>query len=214
MYVYSLIFYWIERWSGTHLFWVSLGLFIANWIYEFVLNGPFLPWYINAFGYGCAYMGFGRCYRDHEKNISEKVHSWHVVLSLVLYVILITLLGHSCNFSGSKYLVDSLTLTLLGLFVMIEVCKRFPMRNSRFLLFVGANTLFFFAFHNKAYSVLNVIAEKFFASGLLEHNSMIDGLCGIVIILATAVVLIPFAIIVNKFAPWMLGKEFRLYKAK
>lgn len=43
---------------------------------------------------------------------------------------------------------------------------------------------------------------------------MIDGLCGIVIMLATAVVLIRFAIIANKFAPWMLGKGFRLYKAK
>lgn len=213
LYIYSLVFYWIERWSGSHLFCVSLCLFIANWIYEFVFNGPFLPWYINAFGYGCAYMGLGRCYKEYEKCIVEKVRLWHVIISLVLYILVITLLGHSCNFSGSKYLVDSLSLTLLGLFVMIELCKRYPLRNSKFLLFVGANTLFYFAFHNKAYSVLNVIVEKIFAFGLLDHNRLIDGLCGVIIMLATAVVLIPFAIFVNKFTPWALGKGFRLYKA-
>lgn len=207
LYVCSLIFYWIERWSGRYLPLTILALFISNWMYSQILGLPKLPWHINVSGYICGYMGLGKWFRGYEVVFDSKVKGWMLRAAAFLYVSLILVSGRSCSYAGSDYLVDAIILTGLGLFLMVGISKRISLVNNRFLLFVGANTLFFFAFHGKVYAVLQTLVGKIFAMGYADHNLITDDLIGFIITIADAVILIPFALLVNKCAPWLLGRK-------
>lgn len=114
------------------------------------------------------------------------------------------------SFSGSPMGIDALWVTLLGLAVCIYVSKLW-INNDQFLLFVGANTLFYFAFHGKVYSLLQTIAAKVFAIGGFEHSMWTDTSLGFVITLLDALILILPAMFVNRYTPWLLGKGFKLW---
>lgn len=86
-------------------------------------------------------------------------------------------------------------------------------QNSRFLLFVGANTLFYFAFHGKGYSLLQTIIERAMSVLSVSHTFLIDEALGFVIVFLDALLLIIPAMLVNRYCPWLLGKGFKLWKA-
>lgn len=211
IYIYSIIFYWIERFSGKYLFVVCILLFVTNWIYSRT-NGPTFPWHIASAGYGCAYMGLGKLYRQYEDKIENTIKTYHIVGAFAMYIMIILLLNRSCSFSGSRWLLDSIVLTGTGLFVIVEASKRFPIANSKFLLFIGANTLFYFAFHGKGYSLIQTSVNKILSILNITHTGLLDTIIGFVIVLLDALLLIYPAIFVNRYCPWILGKGFKLWK--
>lgn len=85
------------------------------------------------------------------------------------------------------------------------------LQNSRFLLFVGANTLFYFAFHGKVYSLLQTIIHKVLPAVMSspEYQQTVIALC--IVLLDAAILIIP-AMLVNKYCPWLLGKGYKLWK--
>ena len=208
LYVYSLLFYWIERFSGRYLLLASIALFVLNWIYSSAFHGPYLPWHISYIGYGCAYMGLGKVYREHENEVTSKVTPWLLVVALVVYVEYIALFDRTCSFSGSKNLIDALLLTGLGLLLMIEGCKRVKILNNKFILFVGQNTLFYFAFHGKVQSIMHALADRL----SIEHTPLTNDVLGIAITICIAAILILPAYIVSRYLPWMLGRGFYLWR--
>lgn len=171
LYVYSLVFYWIERFCSAvnTLMAVCSLLFIVNVIYSYWLEGPGLPWHIMGSGYACFYMALGKFYKHHEEKI-DALFGWRsLLLTAVVYIGFITVTGISCSFSGSRYVVDSAALSIMSLILGVAVSKRF-FQNSRFMLFVGANTLFYFAFHGKGYSLLQTVAEKAMSVMSIDHT--------------------------------------------
>lgn len=213
LYVYSLIFYWIERFSqGTKgLLLISVLLFVLNWLYTF-LKFPALPWHITSFGFACFYMGVGKLYRKQEERINQWIGRRYVIVSLlILYIVLITLFDLRISFAGGKYMIDALSLTLPGLAIMIYVSKHI-FDNSRFLLFVGANTLFYFAFHGKVYSLLQTICHKVIPTDISSISEVEDAIA-IIIVLLDALILILPARFVNRYCPFLLGKGFKLWKS-
>ena len=123
LYVYSVIFYWVERFSRTAstLLVLSFAMFLLNWLYG-RLQMPSIPWHIDTFGYACFYMGLGKWYKEKEKSVNRYVdNKWLVLCCLVFYIILITAFDLHISFSGSTYLIDSIVVTILGLIVMLYV---------------------------------------------------------------------------------------------
>lgn len=84
--------------------------------------------------------------------------------------------------------------------------------HNRLLLFVGSNTLFYFAFHGKVYSLLQTVTGRFLTMVDMEHSCMLDFCIGISITFMDALILIPFALFVNKYIPQVLGKGFKLWR--
>lgn len=212
LYVYSVIFYWIERYSKGNkaLLLVSVGLFILNWIYA-RLELPSIPWHIDTFGYACFYMGMGKWYKENETSVNRYIdNKWLVMCASVIYVAVISLFHLNISFCGSTYLLDSLVITNLGLIVMLYVSKHI-WNNSRFLLFIGANTLFYFAFHGKVYSLLQTLCHKLISEDLLAVSFVHYGLGGVITILDAMILILP-AILVNRYCPFLLGKGFKLWK--
>lgn len=214
LYVYSVIFYWVERFSRTAntLLVLSFAMFLLNWLYG-RLQMPSIPWHIDTFGYACFYMGLGKWYKEKEKSVNRYVdNKWLVLCCLVFYIILITAFDLHISFSGSTYLIDSIVVTILGLIVMLYVSKHI-FDNSRFLLFVGANTLFYFAFHGKGYSSLQTLCHKFLSDAVLNNVGVHD-MIAVGITLLDAVILILPAMFVNRYCRFLLGKGFKLWTQK
>lgn len=213
LYVYSILFYWIERWTRTTkmLFITSFILFFLNALYMNVIGGQGIPWHIESFGYACFYMGMGKCFKEKETLLTKHTDNiWIVAGCFVIYVTLISVFDLHISFGGSRYVIDALVATLTGLVVMVYVSKHI-LHKSRFLLFVGANTLFYFAFHGKVYSLLQTVMHKSVPDFLLDMACMHDVVAFIIVILDAMILILP-AMFVNRYCPWVLGKGFKLWR--
>lgn len=157
-------------------------------------------------------MALGKFYKHNEEKIDTLFGYRSLLVLAVIYFGIITLTGFSCSFFGSKFIVGSVTLSVMSLILGVAVSKRF-FQNSRFLLFVGANTLFYFAFHGKGYSLLQTIIERAMSVLSVSHTFLIDEALGFVIVFLDALLLIIPAMLVNRYCPWLLGKGFKLWKA-
>ena len=213
LYMYSLLFYWVEYWSKTikKLLVVSLALFVLNVAYSIWLDGPQIPWHVASAGFGCFYMGLGKAYKQYERKIDALMLRKILLLCLAMYITILCFYHESISFGGSKYILDSLLITSLGLLICVYTSK-WILNYNRFLLFVGANTLFYFAFHGKVYSLLQIVIERLFVMGGIEHSFILDICIGLFITFLDALILIPFAMFVNKYIPQVLGKGFKLWK--
>jgi hypothetical protein len=215
LYVYSLGFYWIERYckSEKQLLCISCILFVLNYLYHYVFYGCGIPWHIDTIGYGCFYMGLGKVFKKYEYWFDIHLDKKKLLVVSIAYFALITVLPHSFSYYGSKYLVDSFLGTILGVLVCVYWSKT-VLDQNHFLLFVGANTLFYFAFHGKVYSLLQTLVAKVLAANNIGHSLLLDDALGFVIVMLDALILIIPAMLVNRYLPWILGKGFKLWNAK
>jgi len=211
LYVYSIIFYWIERFSQSpkRLLIISIILFLLNYVVV-LMEFPSIPWHVDSFGFACFYMGLGKCYKENELKISKFAdNKWIVVALLVIYILLLSVFDLRISFGGGKYVVDALSVTIPGLIIMIYVSKHI-VQNSKFLLFVGANTLFYFAFHGKVYSLLQTICHKTFPTELLSIND-VQNMIGFILVFLDAIILILPTMFVNRYCGFLLGKGYKLW---
>ena len=212
LYIYSIIFYWIERFlkSEKKLLAFCFALYLINVLYAYWLQGPAVPWHISGAGYACFYMALGKFYRHNEVKIDLGFNKKILVLVAVLYFATITLTGFTCSFYGSKYAFDALILTIMSLILGVAISKHY-FQKSNFLLFVGANTLFYFAFHGKIYSLLQTLIDKFLIMLSVPHSLLLNDVLGIIVTFLDALILIIPSLIVNKYFPFILGKGFKLW---
>lgn len=213
LYVYSLLFYWVECLSKTikKLLIVSFFLFILNVAYSIWWDGPQIPWHVNGAGFGCFYMGLGKAYKYYERGIDSTVSRKVLLLCLIVYIMILYFYHAGISYGGSRYIIDSLLITSLGLLVCVYVSK-LVLNNNRFLLFVGANTLFYFAFHGKVYSLLQTVIDRGLVWGGIEHTFSLDLCLGIFVTFLDALILVPFAMFINRYIPQVLGKGFKLWE--
>lgn len=211
LYVYSVMFYWVERFSRTAntLLVLSFAMFILNWLYG-RLQMPSIPWHISSFGYACFYMGLGKWYKEMEMKVNRYVdNKWFVFICFIVYVVSIIVFDLHISFTGSRYLVDSFVVTLTGLVVILFLSKHI-FQNSRFLLFIGANTLFYFAFHGKVLSLLQTLCHKLLSDAVLNMDCMHDMIAVGITILDALLLILP-AMFVNRYCAFLLGKGFKLW---
>lgn len=215
LYVYSIAFYWIERWAKTPtvLLTVSFALFILNSLYIKAVGLHNVPWHVETMGFACFYMGVGKWYKEKERIMDKYIDNrWFVMGCLAVYIAIISAFKMWISYDGSEHVVDALVVTLSGLCVMIYLSKHL-LNGSRFLLFVGANTLFYFAFHVKSTALLQEIVYKTPLNSLTSTPVVSDLLAFTIVIISCLLLAVP-ALLVNRYCPWMLGKGFKLWKLK
>lgn len=214
LFVYSVLFYFVDYLckSVKTLLIFSTFLFAVNCITMYCFNITTV-WHIYAFGFACFYMALGSAYREYENIIDRHVRWWMVLLCVVAYAALILVSDKEISFSGSEGILDSMILTVLGLIIVVGISKKY-LHNSRLLLFVGANSLFYFAFHGKVYSLLLTMGEKVSYSTFHSENFWVNAVVAFSIVLLDAIILIPPSILVNKYLPQILGKKYNLWKTK
>jgi len=190
-------------------------LFLLSTVYARWLELPNLPWYINIIGFGCFYMTLGHLYKKHEKEIlsfEKRFNIFHIFF--VFIIILIFKYWSNSNavtFESSKFVVDAVVITCLGILLVIKFAK---LHNYKLFTFIGANSLLFYAMHGKIYSLLQNIAVMLFAKLGIVHTALIDFTLGIGIAISTVIILIIPVLLINKYMPFLAGKGYKLWEAK
>lgn len=215
LYTFSIVFYWVLRWcgSGTKLLVVCTILFILNTVYDRWLHGPFILWYVHLTGYGCFYMGLGKWYRQREEKVNKIASKWLVWLALVVYVAYIYIFDFHVSYGSSNLIVDAIFITLIGIFAMTYLCKWYAGR-SKFLLYVGANSLLYFVLHGKCFMLLQTILSKVLEMTDISLSYIGHDIMGFVITFLDALILIIPVWLVNRYVPQTLGRGFHLWKSK
>ncbi|MCM1452033.1 MAG: acyltransferase family protein [Clostridium sp.] len=212
LFVYSVFFYFVDRWCKTTLQFVMViaVLFIVNCVTNYVLHIRFY-WHLHSLGFGIFYMGLGRLYRQYEDQIDKNIKWWMVVICLLCYVAYIAYSQKYISCGGSETIIDAMILTLMGLVLIITISKKY-LGGSKLLLFVGANSLFYFAFHGKVYAVIISIGNKVAPEQFSSDELFIKCIVALSVVLLDALILIPPAMFVNKYMPQMLGRKFKLWR--
>ncbi len=216
LYIYSLFFYWIDRWcsSSKALLAVAILLYVANNILRYQFDIVSSPWHLSGLGFACYFMSLGKLFKRYEAAIDKRVNIATMLIGLAVYIVATTFSDHLISVYGSPLCIDSLLLTTLGIFVCVYFSK-LVFRSEPLTMFVGANSLFYFAFHGKVYSLVQALAIKIFAAAgasqmIASADTPVGTAVGFGVTIATALILIIPAILVNRYAPWLLGKGFKI----
>lgn len=215
LYAFSLVFYWLRRWCKDYR--VLLGLcgvlFVLNCIYAYYIKGPHLPWYLHEVGFGCFYMALGVAYKESwEKVLNKWSNKSKFAILALLYIAGIYLYGRSFSYSGSPIIIDAILITLLGIYICTYGCK-YWLHKSKFLNYVGSNTLLYFGFHHKILVVITALFAKFYTMGG-AHSPLTDECFHWLDTFIIALLIIIPTYIVNRWLPWVTGKGFKLWKTK
>ena len=210
LYVYSLLFYWIEKHfnSPRELLVASLLFFTVNYVLSYFFHISKLPYTLHTAGFGCAYMGFGKVYRHYE-TIIDKHLGLHKMIIVFISYILFVFVSPGISYCGSPYLVDSIVITIIGLSILIFASKRLKTK-CKFLLFIGSNSLLYFCLHGKVYAILESLVHKHCCLYLLD-NAMFCNIMGIALTFADAVILIIPIVIINRYIPFTIGRGYKLW---
>ncbi len=212
LFVYSIVFYWIDRFCATavRLLVVAVALFAADCLALYHLGMPRIAWHLGYAGCACFYMALGKLYRIYEPQIDRRLTPPVLALLAAVYVAGIMLSKNQIGHYGSYAIVDSMAITVIGLALLISVSKKW-LGGSRLLIFVGANSLFYFAFHGKVYSLILAVTGKL-APGLIDTGNFgTDLIVAGAIVILDALLLIYPAKIVTRYCPQILGRNFKLW---
>lgn len=104
-------------------------------------------------------------------------------------------------------LFANLITPLLGIFTVVSVSKMLPA--NRYFMYVGQNTLLYFAFHGKVYGVIEGILRHFFAAPYYAFlsNKFSAVLFAVALTIFVSLILIIPCYIVNRWFPFVLGKK-------
>lgn len=214
LFVYSLVFYWVDRLSVKMniLLIVCVALYAVNCVVLHWLKIPYqaVPWHVLGMGCACFYMALGKVYRTYEDKIDKFFNLPLTIALLLFYISFIYYTGNNFNIHGSAYMIDSMAITIIGLFLIIHISKKY-LSNLRLLLFVGANSLFYFAFHGKAYSFILFALKKGIPSYAMGSDVWTDICVGIMVVMADALILIVPAHLTQKYLPQIYGRNFKLW---
>lgn len=211
LYVYSLLFYWVDKVCKNHS-WLLAGcilLIILGQLVVFVLRCPMMPLKMNYSFWAIAIMGFGKLYKAYEYRIDAMIMSWKIAIAtFLLFVYLIYETGVSINYFGNANWFLAVVIPLTGLHWMLYLSKHI-MVNVKPLLFIGANSLVYFALHRQVLNAVEGVTKKVMAAFSLEP-SFFSNLLEVVVI--AALIVVPVWLI-NKYIPQVTGKGWKLWKS-
>ena len=216
LFFYSIAFYILLRiFDEKNYLLVAIASFILNWAYVYPYNGMSLPFNLQWTGFACFYMFLGRFYKMSEWKFDKIFSPVLFIIGMLLYISLITVLDTSgnyfINFYASPFLLDAILLTIIGIYVMIFIGKKL---NSRFISFIGANSLLYFALHGKILSLVNYASIHIWGDSAIAKSLPVHEIILLSKTIIGALLLVPICYIISSFFPQVLGRGFKLWKYK
>ena len=174
-----------------------------GWVDTLVFGIKF-PWQLETAAIMTFYMSAGFLYRKNEAIIVEKIEKKPVIalLSAVAYIVLLVLFEneadiHKGNYTYPFVFIIMSILAILPIIVLIKKLCTFNLKSEKFFCFMGKNTLFYYAFEGYVIQTFYKVCEKLDWS----NAYILSFLC----VAAIVIGLLPFVLLVNRFAPWLVG---------
>lgn len=209
LYVYSLFFYWVDRWCRSHvqLLTASLVMIVVNQVIIYILSCPMLPWKINYSLWACGIMGLGKVYKAYEMEIDKILMKWWIAgISFMAYLFMIYIGKQQIVFWGSSKWFYAMFIPFTGMISMIFFSKKITI-NSKVLLFIGANTLLYFCLHRQVLNGVESVVNKILPKISMEPSVWVNL---IEVMVIAALLAIPTWFI-NKYIPQVTGKGWKLW---
>lgn len=212
LFVSTIPFYFLVKYIPRHFLLVfSLLVFIGN----STIKLPSLPWHIQFVAPCIFYMTLGYLFKHYEANFSflNSIHSTFILLGIYIFEVSLYFYfyGRSVRFTSTTYIIDGLALTITGLCLCVSISKQITLFN-KLLIFIGSNSLLYFCLHGKVYALLQKIYHVIFSFYNLTLSTFFSFGLGITTTISTALIVIVPVIIINRFFPWSIGKEFSFTK--
>ncbi len=210
LYLYSLVFHFVDACAKQpkRLLALSGVLIVLNQIMLYILHCPVLPWRLHCCLWACGIMGAGKVYRHYEQDVDNALMKWQMVLGcLPVYFGLITYGRIGINFWGHPNWLYAFAVPLSGMIIMLYLSKHITV-NSKALLFVGANTLVYFALHRQVLQLVEKLCTKLMQGFSIEASWETN----LIEVLAIALLLVAPTFLINKYIPQVTGKGWKLWK--
>ena len=177
---------WQHRYEKTGMLLIFVtGLWVLGRLYEARGNPP-LPWHLEYIPQAVFFMVLGQLCRG--RNLSLW---WTAAFGLLLLW-------------GKR--PEPVT-EIVGTLSLAALCQELP--DSRFLSAIGQNTLVFFALHGKVLSLLEWGLGHAGWYGKMLESSLLSALLAMVLAVGMALILLIPAGIIDRWLPWLLGRERR-----
>lgn len=167
-----------------------------------------LPWHLEYVFIAMFWMILGYYYKQQfEQAIGGFEKKYFTLLILLLYMIIV--------FIPLQVKIPFLTImftyikSLLGIVLIVLLSKH--IKSNRYFAYVGANTLIYFALHGKLYAVLEWLLSTRLSSlyNKCLNNPYYSSLLAIILTLLMSAILIVPAYCINRWLPWIVGREKR-----
>ncbi|QFJ56316.1 acyltransferase (plasmid) [Pseudobutyrivibrio xylanivorans] len=194
---------------------ISFILSLINGLYVllfpkdiFSWNSPNLPWHLEYIFQAMFWMILGYSFKGGWEEYLDRKNK-RVTRLGVLLIYLILAFAPLGRFSGVYVELSEYAISIVGLICIIMLSK--TLKTNKYLSYVGANTLIFFAFHGKVYAVLEHILHSKFGEfyGLCLSNMLLSSIVAIIMTIVMSMLLIVPAYIINTWFPWMVGRGKR-----
>ena len=168
-----------------------------------------LPWHIESIFVAMFWMVLGYLFKEKFESVFDekiKLAGFLIILSICLLMIYIPFFT---NYEIPNKVVNylySYIKEFLSVLSLIYVCKR--IKPNKYNLFVGQNTIIFFALHGKVYSLMQTVFKKV-SLGLYTNilsNVITSSLFAIVFAIVLSIVLIIPVYIINTYFPFLVGR--------
>lgn len=199
-----------ELFLGLSLVIFSLGITYSRYMNPALLpwGTSSLPWHIDYAFRAIFFMTCGYMFKEKYERTYDTLNKYSRAF---FFVILHTIIVYAPYFveipSGIFSFLANLVTPVLGVFAIISISKL--IRANKYLLYVGQNTLLYFAFHGKVYGAIEGVLRLFFGglySDILASKASSIIFAILFTIIVSLILIIP-SYIVNRWFPFILGKK-------
>ena len=187
--------------AGSHIYMLLMPKTMFPW------GSAALPWHLESVFIYMLWMVLGYYFKgliESRIDSANKIVSRIAIFVAYIGIVSIPMLMHFNKVSKIAY---GYLEGIVGIVLIIMLAK--SIKSNKYIAFVGANTLIYFALHGKLYAVIEkVLSSKF--NGFYQSclgNAFTSSLLAIAISIVMSFILIIPAYLINRYLPWMVGRK-------
>ncbi|MBQ3211583.1 MAG: acyltransferase family protein [Oscillospiraceae bacterium] len=167
-----------------------------------------LPWHADYALRGLFFMSCGYFFHEKYEKYYERFNPY---IRAIVFTLVYAAIVYAPYFVTIPNLIFSVTANLitplLGMFAIFSISKVLPA--NPYIMYVGQNTLLYFAFHGKVFGLIEGIFRSFFAQPYyaILSNKITSIVFAIIFAVVVSLILIIPSYIVNRWFPFILGKR-------
>lgn len=164
-----------------------------------------LPWHLEYIFTAVFWMILGYYYKECYEDALSKYTNVAFMISVCIIYLLIVYFPVKIAQPGN--IIFSFLKSLIGVTIIVLISKR--IRSNRYIAYVGANTLVYFALHGKVYAVMEYILSRkaSFFYDMCLNNALYSNLLSIALTILMSFILIVPAYCINRWVPWIIGRK-------
>ena len=214
LFVAFIPFYFFVKWGNPLKACVTaVILSVVSVLYTHMFPAHFLPWGSSMLPWHLEYMFqammwmiLGYYFRIYGEKIFDR---YNTVINRIAVWVLYLVAAYIPDSIGGGYLSIPLSYirSTLGIIAVMCICK--IIKSNRYIQYVGANTLLYFAIHGKFLALIQSLLSKFaggFYSACLSNDFASSALAIVITFILSVVLIIPSKLI-NRWVPWAIGKK-------